>query len=158
MAVVDRNLLRAAVAEMLGYPNTPAAIIINESLEIARRYAAPESVQFLNGVLDAIARTPSEAAPGLSRCTSDAEPWLAEPGLRNVGGGSVLASGFVRLSHCGLTALRPCSLASYIAESARRIMFSQSPLGGVELRNAGADGKSDRPVLERHFERFDRLP
>src|ERR1039457_5707756 len=57
MAVVDRNLLRASVAEMLGYPNPPAAIIINESLEIARRYAAPESVQFLNGVLDAIART-----------------------------------------------------------------------------------------------------
>jgi N utilization substance protein B len=57
MAVVDRNLLRAAVAEMLGYPNTPAAIVINESLEIARRYAAPESVQFLNGVLDAIGRT-----------------------------------------------------------------------------------------------------
>ena len=56
MAVVDRNLLRAAVAEILGYPSTPAAIIINESLEIARRYAAPESVQFLNGVLDAIAR------------------------------------------------------------------------------------------------------
>ena len=56
MAVVDRNLLRAAVAELLGYPNTPAAIVINESLEIARRYAAPESVQFVNGVLDAIAR------------------------------------------------------------------------------------------------------
>ena len=56
MAVVDRNLLRAAVAEMLEYPNTPAAIIINESLEIARRYAAPESVQFLNGILDAISR------------------------------------------------------------------------------------------------------
>jgi transcription antitermination protein NusB len=56
MAVVDRNLLRAAVAEMLGYPNTPAAIIINESLEIGRRYAAPESIHFLNGVLDAIAR------------------------------------------------------------------------------------------------------
>src|ERR1017187_2499075 len=37
MAVVDRNLLRAAVAEMLGYPNTPAAIVIDESLEIARR-------------------------------------------------------------------------------------------------------------------------
>jgi len=57
MAVVDRNLLRAAVAEMLGFPNTPAAIIINESLEIARRYAAPESIHFLNGILDAIART-----------------------------------------------------------------------------------------------------
>jgi len=56
MAVVDRNLIRAAVAEMLGYPTTPGPIIINESLEVARRYAAPESVQFLNGVLDAIAR------------------------------------------------------------------------------------------------------
>ena len=57
MAVVDRNVLRTAIAEMLGYPKTPAAIVINESLEIARRYAAPESVNFLNGVLDAIARS-----------------------------------------------------------------------------------------------------
>lgn len=56
MPVVDRNLLRAAVAEMLGFPKTPAAVIINETLEIARRYAAPESLQFLNGVLDAIGR------------------------------------------------------------------------------------------------------
>ena len=54
---VDRNLLRTAVAEMLGYPNTPAPIVINETLEIARRYAAPESVHFLNGVLDAIAKS-----------------------------------------------------------------------------------------------------
>jgi N utilization substance protein B len=57
MAVVDRNVLRAGVAELLGYPATPAAIVINESLEIARRYAAPESINFLNGILDAIART-----------------------------------------------------------------------------------------------------
>jgi transcription antitermination protein NusB len=57
MAAVDRNLLRAAVAEMLAYPATPAPVIINEALEIARRYAAPESVNFLNGVLDAISRT-----------------------------------------------------------------------------------------------------
>jgi len=56
MPVVDRNLLRAAVAEMLGYPQTPTAVIINETLEIARRYAALESLQFLNGVLDAIGR------------------------------------------------------------------------------------------------------
>jgi N utilization substance protein B len=56
MPVVDRNLLRSSVAEMLGFPNTPAAIIINETLEIGRRYAAPESIHFLNGVLDAIAR------------------------------------------------------------------------------------------------------
>ena len=56
MPAVDRNLLRTAVAEMLGYPKTPAAVIINETLEIARRYAAPESVNFLNGVLDAVGR------------------------------------------------------------------------------------------------------
>ena len=56
MAAVDRNLLRAAVAELVGFPGTPAPIVINEALEIARRYSAPESINFLNGVLDAIAR------------------------------------------------------------------------------------------------------
>jgi N utilization substance protein B len=57
MPAVDRNVLRAAVAEMLGFPATPAPIIINESLEIARRFSAPESINFLNGVLDAIAKS-----------------------------------------------------------------------------------------------------
>jgi N utilization substance protein B len=64
MPVVDRNLLRTAVAEMLGYPKTPAAVIINESLEIGRRYAAPESIHFLNGVLDAIAQDLMKARLG----------------------------------------------------------------------------------------------
>ncbi len=64
MAVVDRNLLRTAVAEMLGFPKTPAAVIINETLEIARRYAAPESITFLNGVLDAVGRDLLEARLG----------------------------------------------------------------------------------------------
>ena len=57
MAAVDRNLLRAAIAEMLAYPATPLPVIINEALEIARLYCAPESVNFLNGVLDAVARS-----------------------------------------------------------------------------------------------------
>lgn len=57
MPVVDRNLLRMAVAEMLGFKSTPFPIVINEALEIARRYSAPESVNFLNGVLDSIARS-----------------------------------------------------------------------------------------------------
>lgn len=56
MPVVDRNLLRSGIAEMLGFPKTPHAIVINESLEVGRRYAAPESIHFLNGVLDAVAR------------------------------------------------------------------------------------------------------
>jgi N utilization substance protein B len=56
MPAVDRNVLRAAIAELLGFPDTPVPVVINESLEIARRYSAPESLNFLNGVLDAIAR------------------------------------------------------------------------------------------------------
>jgi transcription antitermination protein NusB len=56
MPTVDRNVLRLAVAEMLGFKGTPFPIIINEALEIARLYSAPESVSFLNGVLDAMAK------------------------------------------------------------------------------------------------------
>ena len=57
MPAVDRNLLRMAVGEMLGFKGTPFPIVINEALEIGRRYSAPESINFLNGVLDAIARS-----------------------------------------------------------------------------------------------------
>jgi transcription antitermination protein NusB len=56
MAAVDRNLLRAGVAELIGFPKTPPAVVINEALEIARRFSTPESVQFINGVLDSVAR------------------------------------------------------------------------------------------------------
>jgi transcription antitermination protein NusB len=57
MPAVDRNLLRMAVAELLGFKSTPFPIVINEALEIGRRYSAPESINFLNGVLDSIARS-----------------------------------------------------------------------------------------------------
>jgi N utilization substance protein B len=56
MPAVDRNLLRMAVGEMLGFKGTPFPIVINEALEIGRRYSAPESINFLNGILDTIAR------------------------------------------------------------------------------------------------------
>ena len=56
MAAVDRNILRAAVAELLAFPDTPRAVIINEALEIARKFSSPESVQFINGVLDSVGR------------------------------------------------------------------------------------------------------
>jgi N utilization substance protein B len=56
MAAVDRNLMRAAVAEMLGFPTTPRAVVINEALEIARKFSSPESVQFINGVLDSVGK------------------------------------------------------------------------------------------------------
>ena len=56
MPAVDRNLLRAAVAEMMAYPDTPRAVVINEALEIARKFSSPESVHFVNGVLDSVGK------------------------------------------------------------------------------------------------------
>ena len=56
MAAVDRNILRAGVAEFLCFPKTPRPVVINEALEIARRFSSPESVQFINGVLDSVAK------------------------------------------------------------------------------------------------------
>ncbi|HXX28673.1 MAG TPA: transcription antitermination factor NusB [Terriglobales bacterium] len=64
MAAVDRNLLRAAVAELLGFPATPLAVVINEALEIARKFSTPESVQFINGVLDSVGRELAKKAVG----------------------------------------------------------------------------------------------
>ena len=63
MAAVDRNILREAVAECLGYPQTPRAVVINEALEIARKFSTPESVQFINGVLDSVGKDLGETAP-----------------------------------------------------------------------------------------------
>jgi len=53
MAIVDRNILRLAVYEFL-YDDTPATVVINEALEIARRFSTFEATQFINGILDAI--------------------------------------------------------------------------------------------------------
>ena len=53
MPTVDRNLLRLAVYEMLK-TDTPPAVAIDESLELARRFSGEESVHFINGVLDAV--------------------------------------------------------------------------------------------------------
>ncbi|HZQ18619.1 MAG TPA: transcription antitermination factor NusB [Terriglobales bacterium] len=61
MAAVDRNVLRAAVAELIGFPQTPRAVVINEAIEIARKFSAPESAQFINGVLDSIGKELEEA-------------------------------------------------------------------------------------------------
>src|SRR5215210_1893234 len=62
MAVVDRNILRLAVYEILHEP-TPRTVAINESLEIARRFSTYEATQFINGILDAIKRDLDEQHP-----------------------------------------------------------------------------------------------
>jgi N utilization substance protein B len=54
MATVDRNLLRLAIHEFLYNKETPKTVVINEAIEIARRFSTHESPQFINGILDSI--------------------------------------------------------------------------------------------------------
>jgi transcription antitermination protein NusB len=54
MAAVDRNVLRLAAFELLSGSKTPATVIINEALEIAKKFSTHESAQFVNGILDSI--------------------------------------------------------------------------------------------------------
>jgi len=56
MAVVDRNILRIAVCELLYEPTLAPAIVMDEAIEIAKRYSGEESAVFVNGVLDAVVR------------------------------------------------------------------------------------------------------
>ncbi|MBZ5562132.1 MAG: transcription antitermination factor NusB [Acidobacteriia bacterium] len=57
MAAVDRNILRVALYELLCHPETPPPAVINEALEIARRFSGEDSVEFVNGVLDGIRKS-----------------------------------------------------------------------------------------------------
>ena len=56
MNVVDRLILRLAIYEFLHEPETPARVVINEALELARTFSGDDSVRFINGILDAIRR------------------------------------------------------------------------------------------------------
>ena len=53
MPTVDRNILRLAIYEM-SREETPAAVVIDEALELARQFSGEESVSFINGILDAV--------------------------------------------------------------------------------------------------------
>ena len=55
MAVVDRNVLRLAVAELLDYPDVPTPVILNEAVELASAYSTDDSGRFVNGVLATLA-------------------------------------------------------------------------------------------------------
>jgi N utilization substance protein B len=54
MAVLDRLILRMAVAELLRGAGTPVAVVINEALELARTFSTEDSVKFINGMLDGV--------------------------------------------------------------------------------------------------------
>ena len=63
MAAIDRNILRMALHEILHHPETPGTVVINEALELARRFASEDSVEFVNGVLDAIWKSLPQGEP-----------------------------------------------------------------------------------------------
>lgn len=65
MAIVDRNVLRLAVYEFL-FEDTPHTVVINEGLEIARRFSTFEATQFINGILDAIKLDLEKSGKGTS--------------------------------------------------------------------------------------------
>ncbi len=54
MPGVDRNVLRLALYELTHCPETAPAVVINEAMEIVRRFSSEDSVEFVNGILDAI--------------------------------------------------------------------------------------------------------
>ena len=67
MSLIDRNIIRIAAYELCCRPDIPTRVVINEALEVARRFSTDEAVSFINGILDAISRTfdrPSESEAG----------------------------------------------------------------------------------------------
>jgi N utilization substance protein B len=54
MAAVDRNVLRLAAFELTERPDTPLGVVIDEAIEIVRKYSAEEATRFVNGILDAL--------------------------------------------------------------------------------------------------------
>jgi len=51
---VDRNILRMAIAEMTHVPGTPGRVVLDEAIEIGKKYGAEHSSAFINGILDRI--------------------------------------------------------------------------------------------------------
>ncbi len=54
MSVIDRNILRIAVNELLFREDVPSTVSINEAIEITKKFSTGESASFINGILDAI--------------------------------------------------------------------------------------------------------
>lgn len=56
IALIDKNILRLAIYELLYEKHTPMRVIINEAIEIAKKYGTKDSFTFINAVLDAVAK------------------------------------------------------------------------------------------------------
>ena len=64
MPIVDRNILRLALFELLHEPATPRPVVIDEALEIAKRFSTPRSSQFINGILDGVLKSRASELSG----------------------------------------------------------------------------------------------
>lgn len=64
MAAVDRNILRVALYELMFTPETPPAVVIDEAVELAKRFGSEHSGPFVNGVLDGFLHRHEEATKG----------------------------------------------------------------------------------------------
>jgi N utilization substance protein B len=64
IAAVDRNILRIAAYELMKEPQTPSSVIIDEAVEMAKRFGEADSPPFVNGVLDAVMRKVRDAGAG----------------------------------------------------------------------------------------------
>jgi len=62
LAAVDRNILRLALYELMDRPETPAAVVIDEAIEIAKRFGSEDSGRFVNGVLDGFVKRRERAS------------------------------------------------------------------------------------------------
>ena len=78
MTVVDRNVLRLGAYELLFAAETPAAVVLDEAIELARRYGSQDSSAFVNGVLDRIAdscgRKDEPKGKGAAAINAEPEP------------------------------------------------------------------------------------
>jgi N utilization substance protein B len=81
MAAVDRNVLRLAAFELTARPDTPLGVVIDEAIEIVRKYSAEEATRFVNGILDALkaVREAPGAKPKKAKARKDAPPQDAPP-------------------------------------------------------------------------------
>ncbi|KMQ52019.1 Transcription termination protein NusB [Chitinispirillum alkaliphilum] len=63
MAIIDRNVLRIAIAELCYFPDVPYKVVIDEAVEIAKTFGTDDSGKFVNGILDSAHRYLSENPP-----------------------------------------------------------------------------------------------
>ena len=79
MPVVDRTILRLAADELLAGADVPVAVVIDEAVELAKRYSTEESGRFVNGVLSTIAREVRADGRASRRAVRPARPGARPP-------------------------------------------------------------------------------